>query len=144
MKLFRLAHSDDAQQVARRPLWGCSQHAGLPFIYGFDSFAMAILESPAYRALGRIPYKMAMIQYLIPDYSIHEVDNPINQLYGEPSETNHFLGEWVIDFLRKSDKLLARFPSRHLCEQYNYIVNPRHDLFERIEVIGITPCIYDP
>jgi hypothetical protein len=135
MKLIRFVHKNKAYNVAKEPLLSCALYSGHPFFYGFDTVAAAIIENPAYMALGEIPPSILAVEYTLPDSSIHLINE--HAVYGDYSRGNHYLGEWVAEFLKTNAALVAAFPSKHWANQQNYIVNPKHELFRYTKINDI-------
>lgn len=135
MKLIRLVHKKEAHKLAEKPLTGCTLYRGNPFFCGFDAVSAAIIESQVYMALGEIPPSILVVEYVIPDNSLH-VFNEL-PVYEDYAHGSHHLGAWVRGFLKDKAALVAAFPSKHWARQLNYIVNPRHELFPKVEISEI-------
>ncbi|RPD42969.1 RES domain-containing protein [Chitinophaga barathri] len=142
MKLFRLVHENVTPLLEKNPVYGCSLHTGRPFFYGFEGIAGAILESSIYFSLYEVPPTIVSVEYDLPDESLHTIKDNSPDLYGNYARGNDRLGAWVADFLHNNVALVAAFPSKHWARQRNYIINPKHDLFQQVKISDIRSVYY--
>lgn len=137
MKLIRFVHRKVVHLLKNDPLHTCALYNGMPYFYVFDAVATAIVESPVYVALGKIPSTIVAVEYTAPDTSLHVVKEiPV---YGYYTHGINHLGRWAGSFLQNNTALLAAFPSKYWAgvQVRNYIVNPRHDLFGQMVIMDI-------
>jgi RES domain-containing protein len=139
MKVFRLIlekYSPDwsgigAELAGRR--WNSK---GIPMIYASESRALCTAEVAVHTPLGSPPKNYQLLTIKIPDdIALTEVD--VHSLCAGWKkfpylELTQHLGD---DFIIKNEFPVMKVPSAVIPGDYNYLLNPRHPDFGRIEII---------
>ncbi|MEM1041775.1 MAG: RES family NAD+ phosphorylase [Bacteroidota bacterium] len=117
---------------------------GTAVVYAADSLALALLEVavhlPSYHGLrGRVGFQLG-----IPDGSVEvlsEDDLPADWQATPPARAAQLLGDaWVAE----ARSAVFRVPSVIVPHAYNYVLNPAHPDFGRVEIGAPEPVPIDP
>lgn len=117
---------------------------GIPMIYTSESRALCTAEVAVHLPLGNIPSEYEMISIFIPDDTviteIREEDLPIGWKAFPHTITTQKIGD---QFIIQGKYLVMRVPSAVVPGDFNYMINPRHSDFGRIEIIKREPYDFD-
>ncbi|MDB5029349.1 RES family NAD+ phosphorylase [Mucilaginibacter sp.] len=141
-RLIRSVYADDLSGNGARLYGGRWNSEGKPMVYLASSRSLAVLEALAHLSPTNIPDDYYMVTVETPD-SISEVD--INELppnWHEYPEQN-ILKQIGNNFLRQNNKLLLKVPSALVNEEYNYLMNPLHNLATSVKVVIKKPFSFD-
>jgi RES domain-containing protein len=143
MMLFRLSktkYADDLSGKGAEIAGGRWNSKGTPMIYTAESRALCIAELAMHLPLGIVPKDFSFISFTIPDnipvlkLSTKQLPTNWNE-YPHPNETQE-IGD---RFIRENKFLVMRVPSVVVYEEYNYIINPRHSLMQKVQVSDLSP-----
>ena len=138
MMLFRLSktkYADDLSGKGAEISGGRWNSKGIPMIYTAESRALCIAELAMHLPLGTVPKDFSFISFTLPD-NIPVFNLPKDQLpsnwneYPHPNETQE-IGD---SFIKENKCLLMKVPSVVVYEEYNYLINPRHILIQKVQV----------
>jgi RES domain-containing protein len=117
---------------------------GISIIYASESRSLCTAEVAVNLPMGVFPTGFEMISILIPeDIAFKEIN--ANELtagwkkFPYLQQTQH-LGD---DFIIKNEFPVMKVPSAVIPGDYNYLLNPRHPDFGRIEIIKKEPYEFD-
>jgi RES domain-containing protein len=136
-RIVKKRHADSAfdGEGARR-YGGRWNSPGTPVVYVSDTRALCLLELLA--GLGSV--KPVQSYVLIPVefdvtlvQSIQPTDLPSDWAHSPPSPSTQGIGDDWADNLRSA---ILRVPSAIVPEEFNYLLNPGHPDFRRIEIGG--------
>jgi RES domain-containing protein len=117
---------------------------GISMIYTSESRALCTAEVAVNLPLGIIPTGFEMISILIPDdiilTEIHEEDLPSGWKVFPLATLTQKIGD---QFIIQGKYLVMRVPSAVVPGDFNYLINPRHPDFGRIEIIKREPYEFD-
>jgi RES domain-containing protein len=115
--------------------------AGVAVIYTASSLSLAMLEI---LVQGLEPEQFAQyegISALVPDDSLEVAKLPTDwRDYPHPASTKRYGDEWVAS----QRSLMLRVPSAVNPLEFNYLINPEHRDFSKIEVHKPFALSYDP
>lgn len=111
---------------------------GTEMVYTATSRALAMAEIMPHLALDLIPIDYVMMVLQIPD-SIKSIEITID-LTNASLEQTQLLGE---DFIRRNEHLTARVPSKVVIGDFNLLINPNHDDFNKIRIDDVQPFPFD-
>lgn len=116
---------------------------GLPALYTADSRALAMAEVAVHLPIGIFPTNYQMVSIEIPDSSVEEVrslDLPVSWRSFPFHPRTQQIGD---EFLKNQAYLALKAPSAVVDGDYNYIVNPRHELAGKIKVVEVKQFLFD-
>ncbi len=143
-RLIKIEYSPDwsgkgAERIGRR--WNSK---GIPMIYTSSSRALCTAEVAVHLPLGNVPEGFEMITILIPDdvsfYEIGEKNLPSGWKTFPQPESTQIIGD---QFIIQNQFLVMKVPSAVIPGDINYLINPRHPDFGRIEIIKKEPYEFD-
>jgi len=147
MNVFRLIkaqYSPDwggkgAERIGRR--WNSK---GIPMIYSSSSRALCTAEVAVHLPLGNVPEGFEMMTILIPE-DIIITDTPENDLPPGWKNFPHVTITQKIgdQFVIHNKFLVMKVPSAVVPGDFNYLINPRHPDFVRIEITKKEPYEFD-
>jgi len=113
---------------------------GISMIYTSESRALCTAEVAVNLPLGNIPIGFEMISILIPDdiilTGIGEEDLPSGWKIFPLATLTQKIGD---QFIIQGKYLVMKVPSAAVPGDFNYLINPRHPDFGRIEIIKKEP-----
>ena len=117
---------------------------GISMIYTSESRALCTAEVAVNLPLGNIPIGFEMISILIPDdiilTGIGEEDLPSGWKIFPLATLTQKIGD---QFIIQGKYLVMKVPSAAVPGDFNYLINPRHPDFGRIEIIKKEPYEFD-
>jgi RES domain-containing protein len=117
---------------------------GTEIIYTAESRALAMAEVAVHLTLATLPSDYVMIEIEIPDNIIakelilKELDEDWNN--HPPNSITQKIGDEFIDSIKEC---LLKVPSAVVQGDSNYLINPYHPDFKKIEIIEITDFPFD-
>ena len=145
MELFRITRSKYVSDLSGKGAYergGRWNSTGRFALYTAQSRSLAMVESVFY--LSDMPpeneYKVAVL-YVPDDTFVQPVD--IQQLKNNWREDQQYTRQFGDNWLKSQSSLLLRVPSVIVKSEYNYIVNPQHELFPRLTLVDIEPFSFD-
>jgi RES domain-containing protein len=143
-RLIKKKYSHDwggkgAELIGRR--WNSK---GVPMIYASESRSLCTVEVAVNLPMGVFPTGFEMISIEIPDHitikEIKESDLPAGWKEFPFIELTQHLGN---EFIIQNEFLAMKVPSAVIPGDFNYLLNPRHPDFEKIQVIKNEPYEFD-
>ncbi|GAB4018314.1 RES family NAD+ phosphorylase [Spirosoma koreense] len=145
MELFRITRSKYISDLSGKGAYergGRWNSAGQFALYTAQSRSLAMVESLVY--LSDLPpedeYKVAVL-YLPDDTFVQTVD--IQHTKSNWRDDQQYTRQLGDSWLKSRTSLLLRVPSVIVKAEYNYIVNPKHELFSRLTLVDIEPFSFD-
>ncbi|MBU6157935.1 MAG: RES family NAD+ phosphorylase [Bacteroidetes bacterium] len=143
MIVYRLSQSSyaaDLSGIGAEMAGGRWNSKGTPMIYAAESRALCVAELAMHLPLGLVPQNYAFVSFKIPEnipvLQLSKKQLPSNwNEYPHPNETQQ-IGD---RFIRDNKFLVMRVPSVVVNEEYNYLINPRHSLIQKVQVSDLSP-----
>ena len=113
---------------------------GVRMLYTSSSLSLAALETIVNSSSSRIKNGFYCVEIVIPEVEIQELKDL-------PAGWNNFpytAGTVKIgnDFIQKNGFCL-RVPSAVIPTEFNFLINPHHDLFNEVKIQDVRPMIFD-
>jgi RES domain-containing protein len=144
MQVYRitLAKFADSLQASGRPARWNGNHVKV--IYTSSSQSLSCLENVVHRSSLGLNQNFRLLTINIPDnIKIAEIrlDNlePGWKDYETFPYTQNIGNEWV----KNNETAVLKVPSAIIPQEYNYLLNPNHPNFSKIELIGNRSFIFD-
>ncbi|MBC7399116.1 MAG: RES family NAD+ phosphorylase [Mucilaginibacter sp.] len=141
-RLVRSVYADDLSGNGARLYGGRWNSEGKAMVYLASSRSLAVLEALAHLNPTNMPDDYSMITIEAPD-SINELNlNILPENWKEYPEQNilQLVGN---RFLFKNEKLLLKVPSALVEEEFNYLMNPIHNLAPSVKIVTKKPFSFD-
>lgn len=115
---------------------------GTRLLYTAESSALAMLEALAHITMLPLPSAYCMIRLSIPDdiASLDVVQLPANWKQQPPPDE---LRQWGDAFIREGRYLALKVPSVLVPDNFNFLINPKHELFARVKQVAVTNIYFD-
>ncbi|GAB2764090.1 RES family NAD+ phosphorylase [Salinimicrobium soli] len=147
MKVYRLSRRKHAETLSGKGaaiVGGRWNSKGTEIIYTAQSRALALAEVAVHLSLATLPTDFVMVEIEIPDEleieKIAAEDFPARwNAFPYNLQTQHF-GD---DFSSTSKKAILRVPSAVVPGDFNYLINPRHQDFSKIRILGTEQFLLD-
>lgn len=147
MELYRLSREKFASPLSGKGavLKGARWNSiGIELIYTANNWSLAMAEVAVHFTLATLPDDYVMLTIFVPDdmatKEIPETDLPINwKDFPHPVSTQKF-GD---DFVLENKYCLLRIPSVVTKGDFNFLINPNHNLFNRIKIVEIEKFPFD-
>lgn len=147
MNVFRLSKRKYASELSGK---GASKYGnrwnskGTEIIYTAESRALAMAEIVVHATLATLPSDYVMIEINVPDdVSIKEIkfeDFPSDWKNHPPNSASQILGD---SFIEEMIHCLFKVPSAVVQGDFNYLINPYHNDFNRITIVEIVDFPFD-
>lgn len=147
MKVFRLSKKKFSKELSGKGAaksnnrWNAK---GTEIIYSAESRALAMAEVAVHLTLATLPSDYVMIEIDLPDsIPIKELklkDLPDDWNAHPPVRSTQKLGDEFIDAL---DKCVLKVPSAVVKGDFNYLINPYHEDFKKIEIFNVQDFPFD-
>ncbi|WP_207514253.1 RES family NAD+ phosphorylase [Longitalea luteola] len=140
MLLYRIGktkYAHDLTGMGAKLNGGRWNHEGIPCIYLAESRALSLLEYAAHTGIDKIPPTLSFTTLEVPDDSVHELsadELPANWFQRPHSTESRDMGSAL---LTKNDSLLLKIPSVIIEQEYNFILNISHPLFNSVKITEV-------
>lgn len=147
MRVFRLSKRKYSEVLSGK---GASKSGnrwnskGTEIIYSSESRALAMAEVAVHLSLATLPSDYVMIEITIPDtVKINEIkvgDLPDGWNNHPPNVRPQKMGD---DFIDGKEACVLKVPSAVVQGDFNYLINPYHEGFKGIEIVGVVEFLFD-
>jgi RES domain-containing protein len=144
-RVTRKAHIDQPLSGEGARLYGGRwNHVGVPLAYTSETLSLAVLEYLVNLSIGDLPNDLFAIRIEIPD-DLDRTQIKVEELptdwrtYPAPEELKDIGSDWAKE--GKTPILIA--PSVVIPHERNCLINPRHSLVRRIDVVATEPFSLD-
>ncbi|MGH2643680.1 MAG: RES family NAD+ phosphorylase [Chitinophagaceae bacterium] len=116
---------------------------GIPCIYTASSLSLSVLEYAVNNSLDNIPRALCYTVYEIPDkeYKKFSIASLPGDWMNRPAPVSTM--DFGTRFLRECMHLVIAVPSVIVPEENNFLLNPLHEDFKKIKVVGIKDFVFD-
>lgn len=125
-------------------LWGGRYNSiGTPAVYTSGSLSLALIEiliqtNDRSELKSKILYQANIPEKLIQTPSLKELPDQWNQI--PVSKASQFYGDrWINEMIHP----VLQVPSVVVPQEYNFVINPQHELFRHIEISEVMPLPLD-
>ncbi len=111
-------------------------------VYLAGSLALAALEQLAHlRAADLLEKQFVRFRVVFPEEALLEVDEQVlPEGWTKDLEVTRLIGD---DWLEASDSLALKVPSAVVTEEHNYVLNPGHPDFDRLDISAAASFEFD-
>ena len=145
MLLYRItkaAYADDLSGTGARLYGGRWNSVGKPAVYLASSHSLAVLEVLVHLPPALVPKDFVVVTLDVPE-DIAQFDvqllPPGWSQYPEPVSLRYY-GD---AFIAENKHLLLKVPSAVVPQEYNYLLNPRHNKASKIKFVNHEPFSFD-
>jgi RES domain-containing protein len=146
MKVYRLARQafkNDLKGTGAEKYGGRWNNIGVPMLYSCEHRSLAVLEVAVHLQLQLIPLDYYMIELDIPEnensiWEPKQLPGYWNQLPHHPLSQN--FGD---AFIKEHKYLMMKVPSAIVLNEYNYLINPLHELTSTIKITDTYSFSFD-
>jgi len=147
MRLFRIAHGGhihDLSGEGARLYGGRWNKKGTPLLYTSESRSLATVEFLVHLPLNLLPSDLFIAELDLPD------DIDVGKVLESelPTGWNSFpamprLAEIAGERFEREGCLALRVPSGVIAKEWNVILNPRHQQYQRLAIVTVEPYQLD-
>jgi RES domain-containing protein len=146
MKLFRITrhkYADDLSGEGARLYGGRWNRPGVAALYASEARSLALLELMVhFNAAAALKMQYVFITIDVPDSEIICIDK--NLIFNNlPSFNNKILWEVTDNYFFKKNVLAIRVPSVIIPQEFNVIINPKHEWMKKVKIAEKNPAIID-
>jgi len=146
MQVYRIskdAYIRDLTGIGAKSVGGRWNFKGIAVLYASSSISLSVLECLAHFPAAFAPKDMAMATISIPDNSITEINlDKLPENWREvPSP--RVLKELAYQWIKSQESLVLKVPSIIVPQEFNYIINPFHEEFQKVLLEEVTPFSFD-
>jgi RES domain-containing protein len=137
-RLTREIYKNDLSGKGASIKGGRWNSTGIYILYTAENRSLAMAEVAVHLSLEFLPNDFHMVEIFIPDkapllkISEHELSKYWNSYRLKPFDLKK-IGN---NFIKKNNYLLLKVPSAVTKGDYNILINPNHDLFDKVKVIN--------
>jgi RES domain-containing protein len=143
-RLSKQAYCNDLSGSGAEKTGGRWNSKGIPMLYTASSRALAMVEIAVHVPLGIIPlnYYITTIEILTEESLLKAVINDFPAGWNKSpfTKATQYIGD---DFIRQGKHLMMQVPSVTVPGDHNYLINPRHPLFNQVQIISTEPFEFD-
>ena len=140
MLVYRIANKQylkDLSGYGAKQFGGRWNSIGTPMLYASSSISLATLEILCHVPMQLMPSNYGIITIEIPDdisiKNLNIKELPINwNTYPAPIKLSKIGNDWI----KQNSSLLLKVPSVIVENEYNYLINPLHQDFNKIKIIA--------
>lgn len=143
-RLSKLSYINDLSGYGAEKAGGRWNSKGIPVLYTSASRALAVVEIAVHVPFGIIPTNYYVATIELPDNAgilkINMTDLPTNWNTNPFIKATQKIGD---DFIKKNEHLILQVPSATVVGDYNYLVNPRHPDFNKVQLKTKEAFVFD-
>ncbi|MTI32085.1 RES family NAD+ phosphorylase [Xanthovirga aplysinae] len=146
MIIYRLCKKEFSQDLSGRGAelaGGRWNSKGTPMVYCCESRALCTAEVAVHLPLGIIPSDFTLLTISLPDhlpiFELETLPKSWNKL--PPAKSTKLIGD---QYIKENKYLIFKAPSTVVLGDYNYLLNPRHPDFKKVEINKTEPFQFDP
>lgn len=147
MKVFRLCREKYRKDLTGKgaELFGGRWNSkGMPMLYTAQSRALCVVELAVRLPIGILPRDYYILTIGIPDsIPVKELDANSLPVDWKGHPHHHTTQEIGDNFLNQKRELILKVPSAVVKGDFNFLINPAHSDFDRIEIVGSKPFKFD-
>lgn len=146
MMVFRLTKSkykDEISGIGAELFGGRWNSVGTRIIYTAESRALCTTEIAVHTPLGIVPTDYYLQTIRLPDTPLKEI--LVDDLTKNWREFPHNISTKTIgdEFIKNGNFLILKVPSAVIQDEYNYLINPFHVDYKKLELIKIEEFYFD-
>ncbi len=146
MQVYRIskdAYIRDLTGIGAKSVGGRWNFKGIAVLYASSSISLSVLECLAHFPAAFAPKDMAIATISIPNTFITEVKlNTLPENWREvPSP--RVLKELAYEWIKSQESLVLKVPSIIVPQEFNYIINPFHQDFQKVILENVNPFSFD-
>jgi RES domain-containing protein len=146
MQVYRVARSKYARDLSgegSRLNGGRWNHKEIPCLYTAESRALAVLEYTVNIEFDEIPRGLCIVSIEIPEQQIFmpEMHDLPGDWWMRPAPSSG--RDYGSILLEQNNYAALRIPSVVVPKEYNYVLNPRHQLAGQFVIKGVDDFVYD-
>tara|TARA_R110000744_G_scaffold237369_4_gene354856 strand:+ start:62034 stop:62495 length:462 start_codon:yes stop_codon:yes gene_type:complete len=147
MIVYRISkgkYKEDLSGTGAELYGGRWNNKGVKMLYTASSIALAMSEVAVHVPYGILPQDYFVISIEIPDSSFESLD--MSLLKGiDWEQIPHGFETQTIgdDFINKGTYLALKVPSVVVPGDYNFILNPHHENYDKVKVVDVQPFSFD-
>ena len=147
MIVFRLAnkkYSEDLSGIGAEIAGGRWNHKGTRLLYTADSRALCMAEIAVHTPIGVMPKDYYMLTIELPDYNdviqLNQQELPLGWRKFPYAEMTQKYGD---SFVLDNKALYIKVPSAVVQGDYNILINPLHQDFDKVKLIKAEKFDFD-
>ena len=142
-RLCRALYKDDINGVGASIAGGRWNSKGTKLLYTCENRALCTAEIAVHTPLGIFPNNYYLQTISIPDCKTSTIDS--HRLPGSWRNFPHEMFTKTIGdhFVQQNNQLVLKVPSAIVQDEYNYLINPSHKLFQKIKIIRLDSFKFD-
>ncbi len=117
---------------------------GVEMVYTADSRSLAMAEVAVHLTLANLPKDFVMLEIEIPQEisisKLSETDYPDHWNSHPPRTTSQKFGDY---FIQLGAYCVLRVPSAVVLGDFNFLINPNHELFKKISIVNQSDFLMD-
>ena len=143
-RLSKSAHAGDLSGIGAEKCGARWNGKGVPMLYTSESRALCTTEIAVHTPLGNIPVDYKLISIEIPGEvkiaTLKVIELPMDWRQLPYSHSTQRLGD---RFVKEGRFLVLKVPSAVVEGEHNYLINPNHKDFKRIQIVSINSFTFD-
>ncbi len=142
---YRICHSaykDDISGTGAKLFGSRWNSKGVPMLYTAEHMSLAALEMLVHLFYTEIPVTFYLVSIYIPDNS-SVTELKINKLktgWQNDEGYSAFIGD---EFIKSRETLYMKVPSAVVPEENNYLINPLHPDFKKVQITSTRQFAFD-
>jgi RES domain-containing protein len=136
-RIVKAPYKNDLSGLGAEKYGGRWNSIGMPALYTSENASLAMLETLANWTLALHSPELYLMKLDIPDRAV-VFEPQIKSLppqWKKPGSTVR-TQQFGDQFLSKNEFLLMKVPSAVMHIEHNYVINTRHSLFDKIEIVS--------
>lgn len=142
-RISRKVFKDDLKGTGAEKYGGRWNNIGVPVLYTAEHLSLCILEFAVHTSLSMLPADLYITEIELPEdkNAVHfEGGLPYDWRHVPHNNATQLYGD---EFVKASKYLALKVPSVVVPKEFNLLINPRHDLAEKIRIVHSYPFNFD-
>ena len=145
MQVFRICkdiYGEDLLGTGAKMVGGRWNFKGIAVLYTSQSIALSMLECMAHFPVAFAPKNMVLTTIEIPDDFIEVSLKALPDNWRDVPSPKA-LKVMGLDWVKDKSALALKVPSTIVANEFNYVINPYHKLFQDIKLLDVKPFDFD-
>ena len=140
-RIARQRYAQDLSGTGARLYGGRWNSKGVALLYTAESRALAAMELAVHIDLSDLPDDLQLITLELPtEAEVYQALLVDNWDQHPPDPRTMIIGD---TFVSDGKQLVMQVPSVVVRGEYNYLINPAHEQFNRIKIADVSPFFFD-
>lgn len=142
-RLSRKRYKEDLSGKGAEIAGGRWNSIGIALLYTGENRALCTAEIAVHTPLGITPIDYYILTIELPKTEIERIDSKDLKKDWRTFPHQAYTKFYGDDFVKRNESLILQVPSAVIQDEYNYLINPKHEKFDKVKILESEPFRFD-